>query len=202
MPVPGQAAACRFAFLPPMSGLAAVEPKWEPGRINVLIGEGQTAQVLRNLCYQIFARDAPDHEWDELVERIKRLFNVELLPPEYIAERGEIVMSYREPNGVKLDLSAGGRGLQQTLLLLSHLLANPRTTLLLDEPDAHLEILRQRQIYSLLCEVSERQGSQVIAASHSEVVLNEAAGRGVVIAFVGRPSPNKRQGESVTEVAF
>lgn len=111
-------------------------------------------------------------------------------------------MSYREPNGVKLDLSAGGRGLQQTLLLLSHLLANPRTTLLLDEPDAHLEILRQRQIYSLLCEVSERQGSQVIAASHSEVVLNEAAGRGVVIAFVGRPSPNKRQGESVTEVAF
>jgi hypothetical protein len=37
------------ALLPAMSGLAAVEPKWEPGRIEVLIGEGQTAQVLRNL---------------------------------------------------------------------------------------------------------------------------------------------------------
>jgi hypothetical protein len=49
MPVPDEAASVKVAFLPPMSGLAAVEPKLEPGRVNVLIGEGQTAQVLRNL---------------------------------------------------------------------------------------------------------------------------------------------------------
>ena len=30
-------------------------------------------------------------------------------------------------------------------------------------------------------------GSQIIAASHSEVVFNEAVGRGGVIAFVGKP---------------
>ena len=29
--------------------------------------------------------------------------------------------------------------------------------------------------------------SQIIAASHSEVVLNEAAGRDLVVAFVGKP---------------
>ena len=51
MAVPPEAAATLFAFLPPMSGLAATEPKWEAGRINVLLGEGQTAQVLRNLCH-------------------------------------------------------------------------------------------------------------------------------------------------------
>lgn len=50
MPIPQEAAAVKVAFLPPMSGLSAEEPKLEPGRINVLIGEGQTAQVLRNLC--------------------------------------------------------------------------------------------------------------------------------------------------------
>jgi hypothetical protein len=59
--------------------------------------------------------------------------------------------------------------------------------LLLDEPDAHLEIIRQFQTYHLLTEIADRQQSQIIAASHSEVVLNEAAGRGKVIAFVGRP---------------
>jgi hypothetical protein len=47
--------------------------------------------------------------------------------------------------------------------------------------------LRQRQIYNLLLEVAREHESQVIAASHSEVVLNEAANRGTVIAFVGLP---------------
>ena len=53
MAVPGHALQTHVAYLPPMSGLAAVEPKWEPGRVNVLIGEGQTAQVLRNLCHNL-----------------------------------------------------------------------------------------------------------------------------------------------------
>ena len=92
-----------------------------------------------------------------------------------------------QPPGLALDLSSAGRGMQQTLLLLAHLYANPGTVLLLDEPDAHLEVLRQRQIYQLVTEVAGRQGSQVIAASHSEVVLNEAGDRDIVIAFVGQP---------------
>ena len=95
-------------------------------------------------------------------------------------------MTYGE-RGVKLDLSSAGRGLQQTLLLLAYMYANPGAVLLLDEPDAHLEILRQRQIYRLLIDVASESNSQIIAASHSEVLLNEAAGRDVVIAFVGPP---------------
>lgn len=173
----------KIAFLPPMSGLTAVEPKWEPGRINVLLGEGQTAQVLRNLCYKIY-EETPDN-WAKLKAEIQQLFAVELLPPEYLIERGEIIMSYRERSGLELDLSSSGRGLQQILLLLAYLYANPGSVLLLDEPDAHLEVLRQRQVYQLLVQVARQQQSQIIAASHSEVVLNEAAERDVVIAFLG-----------------
>ena len=65
--------------------------------------------------------------------------------------------------------------------------ANPGAVILLDEPDAHLEILRQRQIYRLITEVASDRGNQIIAASHSEVLLNEAADKDLVIAFVGRP---------------
>ncbi len=187
MRIPSEASAVHMAFLPPMSGLAAIEPKWEAGRISVLIGEGQTAQVIRNLCYQIFEKQDTDPGWRELVTHVRNLFGVTLKPPQYIKERGEITMAYAEPDGLELDLSSAGRGLQQTLLLLSHLYANPATVLLLDEPDAHLEVLRQRQTYQLLTTVAEQQGSQIVAASHSEVVLNEAAGRDLVIAFVGRP---------------
>jgi ABC-type lipoprotein export system ATPase subunit len=184
--VPPECENVRIAFLPPMSGLAAVEPKWEPGRVNVLLGEGQTAQVLRNLCYEIYDKDELKADWNKLVGHIQKYFGVKLLPPRYVRERGEIAMAYEE-RGVEFDLSSSGRGLQQTLLLLAHLYANPQTVLLLDEPDAHLEILRQRETYNLLTQVAEEQGSQIIAASHSEVVLNEAADRDIVIAFVGRP---------------
>lgn len=190
LPIPQEAASVRVAFLPPMSGLAAVEPKWEPGRVNVLIGEGQTAQVLRNLCYRLCYPDpegAPSPQWEEFVRRIEHLFGAELLPPEYILERGEITMSYREGRGRELDLASSGRGLQQTMLLLAYLYTNPATVLLLDEPDAHLEVLRQRQTYQLITELAQQQRCQLIVATHSEVVLNEAAGRDVVIAFVGRP---------------
>ena len=96
-------------------------------------------------------------------------------------------MSYREDSGTELDLVSSGRGLQQTLLLLAHLYTHPGTVLLLDEPDAHLEIVRQRQIYQILTQTAESQGCQVIAASHSEVLLNEAADRDLVVAFVGKP---------------
>ena len=67
------------------------------------------------------------------------------------------------------------------------MLANPGAILLLDEPDAHLEILRQRDVYNLLTDIAAEQGSQIIAASHSEIVLQEAAERDVVVAFVGTP---------------
>ena len=80
-------------------------------------------------------------------------------------------MGYEEKSGTRLDLSSSGRGLQQTLLILAYIYANPRTVLLLDEPDAHLEVLRQRQTYQLITDLAEEKGSQIIAASHSEVVM-------------------------------
>src|SRR3989304_5461360 len=108
MEVPLEAAEVRVAYLPPMSGLAAVEPKWEPGRVDVLIGEGQTAQVLRNLCLRIFSESDSNGHWHSLLEHIRRLFGVELLPPRCVVERGEITMAYQERGGPELDLSASG----------------------------------------------------------------------------------------------
>ncbi len=196
MTVPEEAHNTRVAFLPPMSGLASVEPKLEQGRINVLIGEGQTAQVFRNLCYSIY--ESGD-KWETFTEHIKNSFGVELLPPKYVSDRGELTMEFKEQNGVILDLSSQGSGFHHTVLLLAHLYANPNTVLLLDEPDAHLEILRQRQIYQLLSDVAEEQRSQIIISSHSEVILNEAAGSDLVVAFLGKPHPITDRGSQLAK---
>ena len=186
MVVPSEAVKIKTGFLPPMSGLEANEPKVPPGWINVMLGQGQTARVLRNICYQVYS-DSREDKWKELTDSIKKLFGVTLNPPDFVEVRGQLEMSYREPSGVNLDLSAAGTGFLQTLLLLAYLYANPGSVLLLDEPDAHLEVLRQQQTYQTITEIAERQGSQIIAASHSEVVLREAADRDIVIAFLGKP---------------
>jgi hypothetical protein len=194
--IPEAAAALRVAYLPPMSGLAASEVRLDEGAIAVRIGEGRTAEVLRNLCWR--ALEANRAQWNAIRERMRNLFGVKLDDPAYIKERGEVSMTYRR-GGVRLDLSSSGRGQQQTLLLLAHMAANPGAVLLLDEPDAHLEVLRQRQIYDVLTTTAEETGSQIIAASHSEVILNEAAGRDVVVAFLGTPHRIDDRGSQVVK---
>ena len=194
MPIPSEAGGVQIAFLPPMSGLAATETRLDQGAVNVRVGEGRTAEVLRNLCFRIY--EEQPGAWRRLASHVQELFGAELDPPRYVEERGEIAMSYRE-RGVTLDLSSSGRGLQQTMLILAYMYASAGAVLLLDEPDAHLEILRQRQIYQLISEAASESGSQIIAASHSEVILNEAADRDMVVAFVGHPHRIDGQGSQV-----
>ena len=188
MEVPADAMVERIAFLPPMSGLASSEAMLQPGTVNVLLGQGRTAEVLRNLCFQVFGDQREGWE-TVLVPRMRQLFGATILDPQYNPERGEIALRYRDTRmtNLELDMSSAGRGFQQTLLLTAYMLLNPNSVIMLDEPDAHLEILRQRQIFQSIVETAEQQSSQLLIATHSEVVLNEAGGRHTVTAFVGTP---------------
>ena len=197
MPIPEEASKVRVAYLPPMSGLIATERRLDSGAVDVLIGEGRTAEVLRNICYTLTVNENERKLWKHLQSNMKELFGIEIHEPVYIPMRGEITMEYTDISGAQLDISSSGRGLQQTLLILAYLYANPGSVLLLDEPDAHLEVLRQRQIYNLIVDIAKRQGGQIVAASHSEVVLNEAADRDVVVAFVGKPHRIDDRGSQV-----
>lgn len=198
MPVPADAMVERVAFLPPMSGLSSSEAMLQPGTVNVLLGQGRTAEVLRNLCFQVFD-DQRDGWGTVLVPRMRQLFGATILDPQYNPERGEITLRYRDsriPN-LELDLSSSGRGFQQTLLLTAYMLLHPNSIIMLDEPDAHLEILRQRQIYQAITETAAQQNSQLLIATHSEVVLNEAGDRHTVTAFVGTPHRMDGRGSQV-----
>lgn len=167
-----EAARLNVHLLYPMSGLETEEPVLQPARIAVLLGQGQTAQVLRNLCL-IVHRNNPD-DWRRIVARMSQLFAVTLGEPKE-TNRGSINLLYRQ-KGVKdlLEIAAAGRGLQQLLLILAYLYSNPESVLLIDEPDAHLEILRQKQIYMIVKEIATENGSQVILVTHSETLIGEA----------------------------
>lgn len=171
-------------LLYPMSGLETEEPILQPGRIDVLLGQGQTAQVLRNLCLMV-AKDTPD-DWASIVKLMKRLFNVTLETPQETT-RGAIEMRYKQP-GVReaLDVSSSGRGFQQMLLIFAYLYSHKRSVLLVDEPDAHLEILRQKQVYVLLRDIAALNQSQVVMVSHSEVILDEALDNNLTLLLDGK----------------
>ncbi|WP_375575597.1 AAA family ATPase [Paracidovorax oryzae] len=166
------ASSINVELLYPMSGLETEEPILQPGRIDVLLGQGQTAQVLRNLCLMVLKNSTED--WVRIVQLMRRLFNVELKDPQETA-RGAIEMRYQQP-GVReaLDVSSSGRGFQQMLLIFAYLYSHKRSVLMVDEPDAHLEILRQKQVYVLLRDIASENESQVVMVTHSEVILDEA----------------------------
>jgi len=185
------------AFLPPMSGLKLEEEKLLFSTVEYRMGEGRTAEVLGNLCYQVIKPEnemlsksrKPEEDWLLLTEKLKKLFLIKLLKPE-INNKGIINLKYLDANNNELEIISSGRGMQQIILLLSYLLIKPNCIILLDEPDAHLEILKQEQVYELLTEIASLKGSQLFIASHSEIVLRKAVSNDDhVIAFYPASQP-------------
>lgn len=178
------AASINIELLYPMSGLETEETILQPGRISVLLGQGQTAQVLRNLCLMV-AEDQQD-DWKRITQLMQRLFSVELGVPQKTS-RGAIELHYRQDNVKEpLDIAMSGRGFQQMLLIFAYLYSHKRSVLLVDEPDAHLEILRQKQVYVLLRDIASENESQVVMVTHSEVILDEALDNNLTLLLDGK----------------
>lgn len=166
----------KINLLYPMSGIGDKEYVFQEDAIRSQIGIGQTANVLRNICYNLHTKNKKD--WDYLVDLMKILFAITLKTP-FLRATGVIEVLYNyaaKPKKTEydLDITLAGRGQQQILLVLAYLLANKDAILMIDEPDAHLEILRQTQIFSILKEIAAKYGCQIIIVTHSEAVLNEA----------------------------
>jgi len=190
--VPHQALDMTIVHCPPFSGIGSEERRLDRGAQNLEIGRGKPGEIIRNLLFEVSEQE---EHWNELREDIRELFHVTLLKPEYDSQftpfiRCEYldgVPQGRGKNGLTtLDISSGGSGLLQVLLLLSYFYARPASVLLLDEPDAHLHVILQRQIYDRLRNVAARRQCQLIIATHSEVIL-DGTSPSRVISFLGDP---------------
>lgn len=156
-------------FVPAMTGLSKEEPLYaNPETVADLLGQAKPGDVLRNLLHQA---NQSETAWTELCHSIEGLFGFQLIPPD--AAGAYIVAEYRVGrDGPEFDISSGGSGFQQVLMLLTFLNIRPAAVLLLDEPDAHLHVILQDSIYGELRAVAERQRSQLVIATHSEVIID------------------------------
>ena len=169
-------------FVPAMTGMSTEEPVYQQPKINQLLGQGKPGDVLRNLLTEIHHnQDA----WERLTKSIRKLFGYELLPPN--TDGPNIIAEYQLPkSNTRFDIASAGSGFLQVLMLLTFLNTRQGTVLLLDEPDAHLHVILQDGIYTELRTVAQESKSQLIMATHSEVVINAVDPR-ELCALIGAP---------------
>ena len=169
-------------FVPAMSGLSIAEPVYQSAKVDEFLALAKPGDVLRNLLLEAHGRG---EVWQELSTSIRRLFRFELLPPD--GRGANILAEYSAgPTATRFDIASAGSGFQQVLMLFAFLYSRPSSVFLLDEPDAHLHVILQDAIYGELREVAARQHSQLIVATHSEVIIN-AVDPSELCALIGQP---------------
>jgi len=158
----------RTVYVPPMTGLSVDEPVYQTAKIDQLLGQSKPGEVLRNLLVEAFRSDIA---WGRLTDAIRRLFGYELLHPN--AESPYIIAEYAHTaGGPRFDIANSGSGFQQILMLITFLMTRPASVLLVDEPDAHLHVILQDVIYGELKSLAAEQGSQLVIATHSEIIID------------------------------
>ncbi|MBF0135669.1 MAG: AAA family ATPase [Magnetococcus sp. DMHC-1] len=191
----------RLAYVPPFSGLEPTEEWRDDGPIRRQVGKAQPGSVLRNLLLRVFPQQSAENPgqdpsegqhapaWQELTERIEQWFAVKLQRPQY--RKGvdtRITIEYRQGTR-NYDIVAGGSGFQQILLLLAFFHGYKPTTILIDEPDAHLHTNLQREILDYFKHKAESTGTQFLVATHAEE-LARGVDASQIISFLS-PTPKR-----------
>lgn len=180
----------KIVYVPPFSGLEPHEKWIDDGNVRQQIGKAQPGSVLRNLLYRVIDREDvainANEDWKEIVTRIKEWFDIELKIPAY--EKGistEITAEYKA-NKKTFDVISGGSGFHQIVTLLAFVYGYPDvTTILLDEPDAHLHVNLQRQIVNYFNLINKKQ---FIIATHSEEFIKRVEIPSILSMLSGKPT--------------
>jgi hypothetical protein len=193
----------RIAYVPPFSGLEPSEEWRDDGPLGRQVGKAQPGSVLRNLLYRvcpaledvpgqethrsIYKTQQPPREWREIDDVVRRWFGVQLNTPEYqTGVDTQIKVQYRQGDK-DFDIIAGGSGFHQTLTLLGFLHGYKPTTILLDEPDAHLHVNLQREILDYFKQKSMELGTQFLIATHAEEFVRGVDASQIVSLLAQKP---------------
>lgn len=169
----------KFSLLhvPSFSGIGINETRHDQPYQEMLIGSGKPGDIIRNRMLDVYTHHRT--HWNQLVKDIQDIFGYTLLPPQYegqpfiICDYVPDVIKGRPKSGQPtLDIASAGSGFLQTVLLLSFFYSKDSGLVLFDEPDAHLHIVLQKQVYDKIRAVAQQTQSQLIIATHSEIVID------------------------------
>jgi len=181
-------------YVPPFSGIGVNETRHDRPYQDMLIGQGKAGDILRNLLLEV-SEAGDSARWEKLESIIESVFRYRILRPIY---QGLPFIGCQYLKGLPrgkslgglapLDISTTGSGFHQVLLILSFMLARPSSLILLDEPDAHLHFLLQKELYDILRGLCHETKSQLVIATHSEVLIDNTSPR-QILSFYNSPHP-------------
>jgi hypothetical protein len=183
----------KIAYVPPFSGLEPAEQWKDISPIRQQIGKAQPGSVLRNLLLQVSkpaggaGEIASPGDWPELAKTIKNWFSVNIHEPKYNSATDVNITVEYEQDRKKYDIIVGGSGFHQTLTLLAFFYGYHPTTILLDEPDAHLHVNLQRQILDYFKTKSRDKNVQFLIATHAEELVRGVDPTHIVSLLKGAP---------------
>lgn len=195
--VPNEAIEETVTYVPSLSGIDVDEKVHTREYQDWLVGQGKSGDLLRNLLLETHARPT---QWEMLNRDLDEIFGCRILRPDAVgrpfvlSEYEQAAVTRRSRKRTRLDLSSAGGGFMQALSLLAFLHARPSNIVLLDEPDAHLHVWLQEAVHDRVMRLAEENSSQVVIATHSEVLIN-ATQPGNIVSFHGKPRLLKDRAE-------
>jgi len=181
-------------YVPPFSGIGVNETRRDRPYQDMLVGQGKGGDILRNLLLEV-SESEEGQAWQELESIIEDIFGYRLLKPTYdgtpfiTCQYLKGIPKSRGYGGLApLDISSTGSGFHQVLLILAFMFARPSSLILLDEPDAHLHVLLQKELYDILRRLCHDSQGQLIIATHAEVLIDSTS-PAQILSFYREPHP-------------
>jgi hypothetical protein len=182
-------------YVPPFSGIGVNETRYDRPYQDMLVGQGKGGDILRNLLLEVAEKKNDGADWDRIQQIVEDVFGYRLVKPVYAGTpyiTSQYLKGLPKGNGLggysPLDVSTAGSGFHQVLLILAFLFARPSSLILLDEPDAHLHVVLQKQLFDILRNLCRERSSQLVIATHSEVLIDNT-GPDQIVSFYRTPYP-------------
>jgi predicted ATPase len=178
-----------IAFVPGYAGFLPREERRTPAVRQSLMAQGRHGEIIRNLLFDLRTSEA---SYQEFLALLAQVFpEIELQPPTFdektdlyihvrYLEEAKTDASRRSSRG--FDLISAGSGFHQFLQIFSYVLSTKPTTLLLDEPDAHLfPSLQQQALRLLRALVRDKRVDQVLLATHSPEMISRVPANEILL---------------------
>ena len=164
-------------YTPGLSGISLSEEFKTKAVVLKSATRGDSNLYLRNVLW-LLKGDESD-KWEKFSESVRAFFPDYEVNVQFDSEKDEIIDAHIETktedgSDITLPIDAIGTSALQILQILSYVYYFEPPMLILDEPDTHLHPNNQRRLISLLNDISLKTGMQVLIATHSRHIIDEA----------------------------
>jgi len=189
-------AALNITFVPGYVGFLPREERRTPAVRQSLIAQGRHGEIIRNILLDLSDARASYEEFRSLLREV--FPEIQLTDPAF-NEKTDLYIQVRyledgseeerRRKGARgLDLISAGSGFHQFLQIFSNILSAKPSTVLLDEPDAHLYPSLQKEVLRLLhALVRDRKVQQVVLATHSSELISRVQPNEIVLLGADQP---------------